>query len=331
MNTLLKELKNPFWKDTLIAFQNIQEKTEITTWNEFINQPIWYNKNIKIGNKSLFYEQWFKKKILLISDILDENGIIYSSAELKTKFDLKINFLNHASLHKAIKGAMKNLNIKPGSENPKPIIPSNIVPFCSSKKGTKPMYNILCKGQVIPFGQCKWGKHFVINDYQWKKIYDIPFQCTKSSKLLWLQYRINQFILTTNTTLYKYGKKDTKLCSFCNLEDETIKHLMWDCTKSQELLSIFENHCLDNSAHYATNSFTFLLGNLAPDAKEENIISMVIKSYIYRKRCLNETLTIQGLLSDIRTHLTTVKYLDTKKGKYENFNRKWEKWLFFLK
>lgn len=105
---------------------------------------------------------------------------------------------------------------------------------------------------------------------------------------------------------------------------------MWDCTKSQELLSIFENYGLDNSAHYATNSFTFLLGNLAPDAKEENIISMVIKSYIYRKRCLNETLTIQGLLSDIRTHLTTVKYLDTKKGKYENFYRKWEKW-FFLK
>lgn len=63
MNTLLKELKNPFWKDTLIAFQNIQEKTEITTWNEFINQPIWDNKNIKIGNKPLFYEQWFKKKI----------------------------------------------------------------------------------------------------------------------------------------------------------------------------------------------------------------------------------------------------------------------------
>lgn len=101
-------------------------------------------------------------------------------------------------------------------------------------------------------------KHFVINDYQWKKIYGMPFQCTKSSKLLWLQYRINQFILTTNTTLYKYGKKDTKLCSFCNLEDETIKHSMWDCTKSQELISIFKNHCLDNSAHYATNSFTFI-------------------------------------------------------------------------
>lgn len=60
-------------------------------------------------------------------------------------------------------------------------------------------------------------------------------------------------------------------------------------------------------------------------------ISMVIKSYIYRKRCLNETLTIQGLLLHIRTHLTTVKYLVTKKGKSENFNRKWQKWLFFLK
>lgn len=55
---------------------------------------------------------------------------------------------------------------------------------------------------------------------------------------------------------------------------------MWDYTKSQELLSLFKNHCLDNSAYYATNSFTFILGNLASDAKEENIISMVIKSYL---------------------------------------------------
>lgn len=165
------------------------------------------------------------------------------------------------------------------------------------------MYNILCKGQVIPFGQCKWEKHFAINDYQWKKNYDIPLQCTKSSKLLWLQYRINQFILTTNTTLYKYGKKDTILWSFCNIEDETIKHLMLDCTKSQELLSIFENHCIDNSAQYVTNIFTFFPGNIAPDAKEEIIVSMVIRWYIYRKRCLNET--IQGLPSDIKTHLNT--------------------------
>lgn len=85
LNTLLKELKNPFWKDILIAFQNIQEKTEITTWNVFMNQPIWYNKYIKIGKKALFYEQCFMKNVLLISDILYENGIIYRSAELKNK------------------------------------------------------------------------------------------------------------------------------------------------------------------------------------------------------------------------------------------------------
>lgn len=40
---------------------------------------------------------------------------------------------------------------------------------------------------------------------------------------------------------------------------------------------------------------------------------MVIKSYIFRIRCLNETLTIQGLLLDINTHLITLKYLDTKR------------------
>lgn len=54
INTLLKDFRNPFWKDTFIPKYTSQK------WGgkkEWIYQPIWYNKNIKIANKSLFYEQ----------------------------------------------------------------------------------------------------------------------------------------------------------------------------------------------------------------------------------------------------------------------------------
>lgn len=54
-------------------------------------------------------------------------------------------------------------------------------------------------------------------------------------------------------------------------------------------------------------------GNHAPVAKEEIIVSMVIEWYIYRKLCLNKILTVHGLLSDIKTHLSTLKYHDIKK------------------
>ena len=54
INIAVYNLNNTFWRDTLFAFQNIQDKMKIQTWKEFITQPIWFNKNIMIGNKSLF-------------------------------------------------------------------------------------------------------------------------------------------------------------------------------------------------------------------------------------------------------------------------------------
>ena len=63
------------------------------------------------------------------------------------------------------------------------------------------------------------------------------FQCTKSSKLQWLQYRINQHTLTTNTIVYKIGLKVDNLCSFCTNSEETIIHILWECLKVQEVLT----------------------------------------------------------------------------------------------
>ena len=104
--------------------------------------------------------------------------------------------------------------------NPRPFIPFQIKIFCSitkQKKETKLVYDILKKETIEPFSKIQWGRHFNtgITDLQWKKYYNIHFQCTKRSKLQWLQYRINQHILTTNKILYtdKIGLKDGNLCN----------------------------------------------------------------------------------------------------------------------
>ena len=44
------------------------------------------------------------------------------------------------------------------------------------------MFDILKKETIEPFSKIKWGRHFNITDLQWNKYYNIPLQCTKSSK-----------------------------------------------------------------------------------------------------------------------------------------------------
>lgn len=48
-------VRNSFWKDTFIAFKNIQDRMKLLTWQEFITQPIWHNKNIIMGEKSILF------------------------------------------------------------------------------------------------------------------------------------------------------------------------------------------------------------------------------------------------------------------------------------
>ena len=115
-------------------------------------------------------------------DIINEEGAFYSLFEIHSKYKIKTNFLVFASLKSSIKSAINKMQVNPEKNNFKPHIPTHLRPFFISKKGTKPIYNILCSEHTIPFGQLKWGTKFAITD-QWEKLYELPFKCTKSAKL----------------------------------------------------------------------------------------------------------------------------------------------------
>ena len=107
------------------------------------------------------------------------------------------------------------------------------------------MYNTFnVDTNVISFNKQKWERHFSLSKSQWQNIYQLPFINIKSSKLQWLQYRINHHILTTNSFLFKISKNDTNLRNLCKIEEETIYHLLWQCPIVQDLIFYnFFNFC----------------------------------------------------------------------------------------
>lgn len=265
---------------------------------------------------------------MYISDLLDEKGSFYSLEKLQKIYEIKTNFLIYASLQNSVKANLSTLKIQTESNNPKPSVPFNIRIFCTNKKGTKHIYNTIIADNVIPLGKIKWGKYFEFSDSQWENIYSYPFQCTKNSKLQWLQFRINNYILTTNSFLFKIRKVDTKLCCLCKSSEETIIHLLWDCPKVKELVTSIITLCYAKGINITLDNKSFIFGiNVS---KEINFILLIIKSYIYRKRCRQESLSIQELQTDLKTHITTFKYTATQQGKYNEFINQWNTWLFLL-
>lgn len=324
-------VRNSFWKDTFIAFKNIQDRMKLLTWHEFITQPIWYNKNITMGGKSIFFIDWFNKNIVYINDLLDENGSFLSLQDLQSKFDVKSNFLTYLGLQKSILTSLHYHGISKEDDNPRPFIPFHIKLFCSPRKGSKIMYNILNMENVTSFNKSKWGLFFMLSDLQWKTIYQLPFVNIKSTKLQWLQFRINHHILTTNKYLFKIGKECSKLCNFCKQHDETIFHVLWECPNVQELFQQFFEFCQSKRITIQRDPLIFIFGlHSDPISTDIYSIFLVMKSYIYRKRCLNEALTIHELLIDIKTHISTLRYIAIRNCRLDDFYKRWETWLFLL-
>ena len=70
------------------------------------------------------------------------------------------------------------------------------------------------------------GQKFLLSQTQWKFMYTLTFQICKDGKLQWTHVRINHYIFTTNTFLYKIGMINYTICTFREREDESIYRLL---------------------------------------------------------------------------------------------------------
>ena len=69
-----------------------------------------------------------------------------------------------------------------------------------SKKGANLIYKQLInlEKEQEPTGFLKWKKQINISKEDWKRMFTNLKRTTRDSKLIWLQYRINHSILSTN-------------------------------------------------------------------------------------------------------------------------------------
>ena len=63
----------------------------------------------------------------------------------------------------------------------------------------------------------------------WKEAYLLPFEITKSTKLIEFQFKLLHKRLSTNSYLYKIKIKNIESCTFCKTQKEDIIHLFWYC------------------------------------------------------------------------------------------------------
>ena len=93
---------------------------------------------------------------------------------------------------------------------------------------------------LLPSAQTKWNQIFSERILIWKDLYIIPYQCTFDTNLREFQFKILHRILTTNYSLYKMSLIPSPVCSFCDNNDESLRHLFVHCS----FVSTFWNQIL---------------------------------------------------------------------------------------
>ena len=70
---------------------------------------LWNNKDLAIGNQSLFNSEWFKKGILYVKDLIGQDGKVLSIDELRLKFNFdNIDFLYYTGVKSKILTWLRN-------------------------------------------------------------------------------------------------------------------------------------------------------------------------------------------------------------------------------
>ena len=77
---------NSFWSDVFKAYGIFFSKVKPNSASQLLSEPVFYNKNMMIGNKMIKYTQWVDNGVNCIAHFIKENGRFRTLAEFNAKF-----------------------------------------------------------------------------------------------------------------------------------------------------------------------------------------------------------------------------------------------------
>lgn len=314
---------NPFWKDVYYAWTSLTGKKPD---ENKLSEPLFFNNNIKINNKPIFFKDWHLCGIKYVNDLINENGSPYTWQEFKTLYNINDNPFRFYSLLHAIpmnwKKRIKECGIKLDE-----VIDTKIQKLKNLKKPSKYFYlNHISISKNIPSkAEQKWEKliNREINITEWQRFYMIPYESTKETKLRSFQQKIIHRILPLNSWLYKCNLSTTSNCDFCLIHKESIEHFFWECTETKNIWLNLQNwiHSIDTDITLDIGLEKILLGDSQNSSFLEHI-KLITKEYIYNAKLEQRKPSFHSLIPFIRYKILIEKEYLSKQKFQIKWNRK---------
>ena len=195
------------------------------------------NKEILVDGKPIFFSEWFKKGIISIKDLRNENGKFLTFDEFSLKYSCKTNFLQY---YQVISAIPKRLSIiaKQSDSFDKSFFTSshNIFPLNETvqidlgKARARDFYKLLNSKTHTEdqTGLKRWSEILSVNKESWSKIFKLLKTTCKETKLKEFQFKLIHRIVVTRKELFRFGIKPDDESLYCGDKD-SIEHTFIEC------------------------------------------------------------------------------------------------------
>ena len=310
IDNVLDKLQDPFWKDVAKAWHGAQGvcKEEIF---------IWYNSLKRIEDRPIFWKIPYQKGLSYIHQLFSGSRL-KSIPQLEKEFGLTLMQSN--SLCSAIPSFIKR---KYASEPYVVVHQIAVTP--------RVLYEELVLDQSLLFNKWERWQQELDTDIDYtlflQGFQDI-YSVTNVAKYRSFQFRLLHRAIITNVHLFRWGLAESNVCTFCKCEKETYVHLFVYCQCVRDLwVNVEQTMSIVGGLepiHFDTDTVMWnrVIRNNAEHVK--NLICLVTKQYIYRKRCQSSTPEFHELKQIIFNIRAIERYIATKNNKLSKHNKKWK-------
>ena len=207
---------------------------------EILSQSLWFNSYILIGKNVVYFQLWFNKNIRFVKDIVKKvNGIykLCTYEEICNKYNAHLGQMSYNSLISAIPKPWLNILHSANADLVSERFQYKVHRIIRLDKVTNVIYQEMLK--TVTEGPNKaietWSEKLDINKEDLFQAFSFIRQSCKCPKTNFLQFKLLHYKIYTNSLLYKLKMVETYRCTFCELELETILHLLWDCSVTKNV------------------------------------------------------------------------------------------------
>ena len=302
----------------------------LTWWAEFRNTfsdsnyssyIIWNNKDIRIGNKPVFYKTYYDCGIIYLNDLLLSLDNVRSLEIFKSR-GLNTNFLTWSALRLSV--PKDKLSSFPSIEfDPIKFKYSN-TEFNTYSARCRQFYSLLISTRAKhPNGFKTLSADLELSN-PLQEVFSIPYTTARESYVWSFQYKILNKIMFTNTKLFKIGFIESDKCSFCKIYKEDLYHLFYDCSHARSFWDTFKIWWSDLSGKNFRLTLTDVIVGLFDNNSLLNYLIILGKLTIWECRRNNSLPKFRLFLHKVEAKKETEKLIALRNKKLLDFNKRWE-------